>query len=126
MIRGFRGATTVNENNEAEILIETEKLIRQMITMNKIEPDTISHVFFSVTDDLNAVFPAKVSRQIEGWKHVPVMCMREIDVPSSLAKCIRVMLVANTTLQQEEVEHVYLNDAVKLRPDLVDDEKVKQ
>lgn len=126
MIRGFRGATTVTENNETEILIETEKLIRQMISLNNIEPDMISHVFFSVTDDLNAVFPAKVSRQIEGWKHVPVMCMREIDVPGSLEKCIRVMLVANTPLQQQEVEHVYLNDAVKLRPDLVDDEKVKQ
>src|SRR5690625_3485342 len=97
-----------------------------MIGLNQIHPDMISHVFFSVTDDLNAVFPAKVSRQIEGWKHVPVMCMREIDVPGSLEKCIRVMLVANTPLQQQEVEHVYLNDAVKLRPDLVDDEKVKQ
>lgn len=126
MIRGFRGATTVRENNETEILIETEKLVRQMITANKIEPEDISHVFFSVTDDLNAVFPAKVSRQIEGWKHVPVMCMKEIDVPNSLEKCIRVMLVAKTTIAQQHIEHIYLNDAVKLRPDLVDDEKVKQ
>lgn len=126
MIRGFRGATTVTKNTEEEILTETEKLIRQMIRANKIEPDSISHVFFSLTEDLNAVFPAKVSRQIEGWKHVPVMCMREIDVPGSLEKCIRVMLLANTRLQQGEVEHIYLNDAVKLRPDLVDDEKVRQ
>src|SRR5690625_4099046 len=97
-----------------------------MIQKNRIEPEQISHVFFSLTEDLNAVFPAKVSRQIEGWKHVPVMCMREIDVPGSLEKCIRVMLVANTRLQQGEVEHIYLNDAVKLRPDLVDDEKIRQ
>lgn len=125
MIRGFRGATTVTKNDETEILNETEKLLREMIQANDIEPDKVSHVFFSVTEDLNAVFPAKVSRQIEGWRHVPVMCMKEIDVPNSLEMCIRVMLVANTPLSQQKVEHIYLNDAVKLRPDLVDEEKVK-
>lgn len=126
MIRGFRGATTVTENNETEILEETEKLVREMISKNKIAAEDISHVFFSVTDDLNAVFPAKVSRRIEGWKHVPVMCMKEIDVPNSLEKCIRVMLVARTNLKQADVTHVYFNEAVKLRPDLLSDEKVKQ
>jgi len=126
VIRGFRGATTVTNNNEIEILNETEKLVREMIRTNNIKPESISHVFFSVTDDLNAVFPAKVSRRIEGWKHVPVMCMKEIDVPNSLEKCIRVMLIAQTSLNQTEVEHIYLNEAIKLRPDLVDEEKVKQ
>lgn len=122
-MRGFRGATTVTENNEAEILEETEKLVKLMVEKNNIEPDQISHVFFSVTDDLNATFPAKVSRRIPGWKYVPVMCMREIDVPNSLPKCIRIMLVAKTNLKQEEVEHIFLNDAVKLRPDLVERKK---
>lgn len=126
MIRGFRGATTVIKNDETEILTETEKLLRNMIEANNIKPESISHVFFSVTEDIDAVFPAKVSRQIEGWKHVPVMCMKEIDVPNSLEKCVRVMLVANTTLSQQEIEHIYLNEAVKLRPDLSDEEKVKQ
>lgn len=125
MMRGFRGATTVTANEEKEILIETEKLVRQMVKYNDIKPDSISHVFFSVTEDLNAVFPAKVSREIEGWKHVPVMCMKEINVENSLEKCIRVMLVAHTSLAQDKVEHIYLNEAVKLRPDLVDEEKVK-
>lgn len=123
-MRGFRGATTVTENTEAEILTETEKLVRTLVEKNDIEPEKISHVFFSVTDDLNAVFPAKVSRSIPGWKFVPVMCMKEIDVPNSIEKCIRVMLVAETDLKQEEVEHIFLNEAVKLRPDLVDGEKV--
>lgn len=126
MIRGFRGATTVTKNEELEILQETEKLLLEMIEKNDIEANNISHVFFSVTDDINAVFPAKVSRQIEGWKHVPVMCMKEIDVPNSLEKCIRVMLVAKTKLSQQAVEHIYLNEAIKLRPDLVDEEKVVQ
>lgn len=123
MMRGFRGATTVKENDEAEILEETEKLVKMMVEKNDIKPEQISHVFFSVTEDLNATFPAKVSRRISGWKYVPVMCMREIDVPGSLEKCIRVMLVAETELKQDEVEHVFLNDAVKLRPDLMNGKK---
>ena len=53
------------------------------------------------------------------------MCMREIDVPNSLERCIRIMLVANTSLSQQEVEHIYLNEAVQLRPDLLDKKKVK-
>src|SRR5699024_11095273 len=118
MTRGFRGATTVKQNNEEEVVLETKKLVEEMITINHIEPATISHVLFSVTDDLNATFPAKVSRLIEGWKYVPVMCMQEIDVPNSLRHCIRVMLVAKTDLSQKDVHHVFLNDAVQLRPDL--------
>lgn len=125
MMRGFRGATTVKKNDEAAILLETEKLVKEMVLQNNIEPEHISHVLFSVTEDLNATFPAKASRELPGWKHVPVMCMREIDVPNSLPKCIRVMLVAKTNLEQTEIKHVFLNDAVKLRPDLVD-EKVNK
>lgn len=119
MIRGFRGATTVMNNDEAEITEETRKLILQMIERNNIHPSHISHVLFSLTDDLNDSFPAKAARQMEGWAHVPVMCMKEIDVPNSLERCIRVMMVAETNLKQDEVEHVFLNEAVKLRPDLV-------
>lgn len=118
MIRGFRGATTVTQNEEEEILTETEILIKQIVKRNEIDPDDISHVFFSVTEDLNATFPAKVARELPGWSHVPVMCMKEIDVPNSLPKCVRIMLVAKTTLKQNEVEHVFLKEAVKLRPDL--------
>lgn len=118
MIRGFRGATTVNENNEKEMLAETKRLILTMVETNEIQPDDISHVLFSLTTDLNATFPAKVSREIDGWKHVPVMCMQEVAVPNSLEKCIRVMLVAQTHLEQKDVQHIFLNDAVQLRPDL--------
>lgn len=118
MTRGFRGATTISENNEQEIMEETRKLVLKMVEENKIAPEDISHVLFSVTDDINAAFPAKVARQLPGWSHVPVMCMQEIDVPKSLELCIRVMLIAKTNLNQQDVKHVFLNEAVKLRPDL--------
>lgn len=119
MMRGFRGATTVKQNNESEIMLETRKLVLKMVEKNKIEPSHISHVLFSLTEDLNAGFPAKVAREIPGWSHVPVMCMQEVNVPNSLPKCIRIMLVAQTKLKQKEVKHVFLNEAIKLRPDLV-------
>lgn len=121
MTRGFRGATTVLNNTETEIMTETRKLVLEIVKANNILPEDISHVFFSLTEDLNAGFPAKVAREIPGWSHVPVMCMQEVAVPNSLERCIRIMLVASTSLAQNQVKHIFLNEAVKLRPDLIDE-----
>lgn len=119
MTRGIRGATTVTENNEALILETTKLLIEEMIEKNNVEPQMVSHVFISVTKDLNAGFPAKSLRQISGWSHVPVMCMKEIDVPNSLTKCVRIMMVVQTNEGQQDIKHVFQNEAVQLRPDLI-------
>ncbi len=118
MIRGIRGAITVPEDNESVVVSATERLVREMISKNKIEPEQVASVFISVTKDITSVFPARALRSIEGWKYVPVMCMTEIPVPSSLPLCIRVMMHVNTTAKQNEVQHVYLEGAVVLRPDL--------
>ncbi|MBU8879094.1 chorismate mutase [Bacillus sp. FJAT-29790] len=118
MIRGVRGAITVKEDNETEIIEATEILLRRMIDENAIEADTVASVFISVTEDITAAFPAKAMRLIEGWTFVPVMCMTEIPVQSSLSKCIRVMMHVNTNLSQQEVSHIYLGGATSLRPDL--------
>lgn len=118
VIRGIRGATTVTENREDEIIEATEILLRQMIEQNKIEANMVASVFISVTEDITAAFPAKAIRLINGWTFVPVMCMREIPVPSALAKCIRVMMHVNTMIPQEEISHIYLGNAISLRPDL--------
>lgn len=119
MIRGVRGATTVKENQEDEILSATEKLFRTIVAENNIAANEVASVFISVTDDITATFPAKAMRRLTGWAHVPVMCMREIPVPGSLPRCIRIMLHVNTATPQNEIVHVYLKDAVSLRPDLV-------
>ncbi|WP_163537654.1 chorismate mutase [Gracilibacillus sp. YIM 98692] len=120
MIRGIRGATTVRNNDEAEMIEETKKMIEIMAEANQIDPETIASVLISVTPDLNATFPAKALRMIDGWKYVPVMCMPEIDVPGSLPQCIRIMMTVNTNISQENIEHIYLNDAIQLRPDLAE------
>lgn len=119
MMRGVRGATTVTANEESEMMKETKQLVKEMVNRNNVVAEAVSHVLISVTKDLNAGFPAKVLRQMPGWDYVPVMCMTEIDVPLSLAKCIRVMMVIHSTNEQHEIQHIFQNEAVQLRPDLV-------
>lgn len=118
MIRGIRGATTVTNNDASEIVDATEELLREMIRANDVKASDVASVLISVTDDLTAAFPAQALRRIEGWTYVPVMCMREIPVLGSLPRCIRVMMTAETPKAQEEVVHIYLRNAVLLRPDL--------
>lgn len=123
MTRGVRGATTVTNNEENEIVQRTKELIEEIIHLNDIQPEQISHVFISVTKDITATFPSKALRKLEGWTHVPVMNMQEIDVPGSLEKCIRIMMVVKTDKKQHEIQHVYHHEAVKLRPDLIEIQK---
>lgn len=119
MTRGIRGATTVKENNETEIVAVTKTLFEDMIEKNTIVAESVSHVFISATQDIDACFPAKAMREIPGWKHVPVMCMREMDVQDGLAMCVRIMMVVQTDKAQDEIVHVFNNEAIKLRPDLL-------
>lgn len=118
MVRGIRGATTIVTNTEQEITQASLELVRELINKNKIEPEQVAHVLFTVTPDVSAAFPAKVLREISGWSFVPVVCAQEIPVPGSLPLCIRVLMTVNTDESQENISHVYLKDAVKLRPDL--------
>lgn len=118
--RGIRGATTVSENDAGLMISETKRVLEEMIKENNVKASNVSHVFISVTDDLNATFPARALREFPGWTYVPVMCMAEINVVNSLKSCIRIMMVVNTDQKQEDVHHVFQNDALQLRPDLVE------
>ncbi|MFD1738550.1 chorismate mutase [Bacillus salitolerans] len=118
MIRGIRGATTIKSDSAEEIISRTEALVREMVRVNNLDPSDIASMYISVTDDITAEFPAKALRNIENFTFVPVMCMKEINVPGSLRHCIRVMMNVNTSLSQTEVEHIYQEGAIILRPDL--------
>ncbi|ARI77254.1 chorismate mutase [Halobacillus mangrovi] len=118
MIRGIRGATTVENNEAKEIISRSVDLLQEMVKENDIKPDDVASVFFTVTGDINDTFPAKSLRELEGWTYVPVMCMTEIPVPGSLPLCIRVMVTVNTDKEQKEVKHIYHYEARQLRPDL--------
>lgn len=115
--RGVRGATTVEQDDRDQILLATRQLLALMLRQNEIEAKDIGSAFFTVTKDLNAEFPALAARQL-GLLEVPLLCGYEISVPGALPMCIRIMLHWNTSKTQTEIRHVYLHDAIKLRPDL--------
>ncbi|MBM7705520.1 chorismate mutase [Chryseomicrobium aureum] len=119
MIRGVRGATTIPADQPDQILIATQELAMEMARVNSIQAEDVASVIISTTPDVISAFPAKAVRTIEGWEYVPVMCMHEMSVAESLPRCIRIMMHVNTTVAQNQVEHIYLNEAVTLRPDLV-------
>jgi chorismate mutase len=112
--RGIRGATTVERNQSEEILAATEELLQLMVERNNLHIEDIASVIFTVTEDLDADFPAAAARAM-GWTEVPLMCAREIPVPNSLGRCIRAMLHVNTTRSAAEIRHVYIRGAVNLR-----------
>ena len=115
--RGIRGAITVEADEREAIVSATQRLLRAMVERNGVELEEISSVLFSLTPDLRAVFPALGAREL-GWVHVPMLHFTEIDVPGALGRCIRVLMHVNTHLSLEEIDHVYLDGAVVLRPDL--------
>ncbi|WIV17951.1 chorismate mutase [Paenibacillus polygoni] len=118
--RGIRGATTVASNTEADIVSETSKLLREIVQKNSLDPEAICSVWITLTKDLDAAFPAKSIRELQGWELVPLMCSQEVPVKGSLEKCIRFMIHVNTDKTQKEMVHVYLNGAKALRPDLAE------
>jgi chorismate mutase len=118
-IRGIRGATTVSTDQPHLILQATRELLESILEENPgMRPEDVASAVFTVTDDLVSTFPAQAARQM-GWELVPMLCAREIPVPNSLPRVIRVLVHWNTELPQSEIKHVYLREAVKLRPDLV-------
>jgi len=117
MVRGIRGATTVSEDTPEAILSATEELVRELVAANDLVPDDVASALFTVTPDLRAEFPAAAARRM-GWTMVPLLNFTEIGVPGRLERCVRVLVHVNTSRAQSEMVHVYLREAVGLRPDL--------
>jgi len=119
LVRGIRGAITVNSNIKEEIIEKTKELLVTLKKENDFKVEDIVSIFFSVTPDLNAAFPAQSAREL-GWNKVPLFDMQEIDVPGSLPRCIRVLIQINCQKSQIEIQHCYLRGAKMLRKDLVE------
>ena len=114
LCRGLRGATTAHDNTKEAVLEATTELLEHLVAANDIKPNDLAATFFTTSPDLNAEFPAVAARQM-GWNYVPLMCGHEMNVPTGLPLCIRVMLLINTEKGPEEMAHVYLRDAKDLR-----------
>ena len=114
LCRGLRGATTAHDNTKEAVLEATTELLEHLVAANDIKSNDLAATFFTTSPDLNAEFPAVAARQM-GWNYVPLMCGHEMNVPTGLPLCIRVMLLVNTEKGPEEMAHVYLRDAKNLR-----------
>ena len=114
--RGIRGATTVDTNTKEDILKATRELLQDMVKANDVRGEDVASILFTTTSDLNATFPAEAAREL-GLSQVPLLCGQEIDVPGSLPMCLRILILFNTKKGAEDIVHVYLKDAKKLRPD---------
>jgi len=117
MVRGIRGAIDVPANTREAIFQATTRLLREILTRNDLDTEAVASMFLTTTPDLNADFPAYAVRG-NGLSHVPVLCASEIDVPGAMPSLVRVLIHVNTGKKQNEIAHVYLGEAAKLRPDL--------
>jgi chorismate mutase len=117
VVRGIRGAITVERDEAALLLDATERMLREIVAANGFSPEDVASALFTLTPDLVSEFPAAAARRM-GWTRVPLLNFNEVGVPGSLPRCIRVMVHVNTEKGQDEIVHVYLDGARVLRPDL--------
>lgn len=115
--RGVRGAITVDANTPEAILEGTRLLLAMMIRQNGIEERDVASVIFTTTPDLTAEFPALAARQL-GWMQAALLCGHEMAVPGAIGRCVRILIHWNTDKPADQIIHVYLRDAERLRPDL--------
>ncbi len=118
-MRAIRGAITVFENSEDDILNAASLLFKSIVEKNNLKEEEIVSVIFSATSDLDAAFPARAVREL-GYKYIPLLDVSEMDVKGALPKTIRVMVFINREVSPKDVIHVYLRDAATLRPDLLE------
>ena len=114
----IRGAITIEENTIEEIRINTINLLEQILKENNISIDDCASIIFTATKDITKAYPAKFAREI-GFVNCSLMCVQEMFVENSLGLCIRVMVTINKEEKDFKPKNIYLNEAKKLRPDLI-------
>ena len=119
LVRGVRGATTVESNTREAILDAAGELLTAIVEANQLPHEHVASILFSTTADLNAEFPAVAARNL-GWTDVALECVHEMNVPGSLPKCLRILMHVNTEKSAAEIQHIYLRGARVLRRDLVE------
>ena len=120
MLRGIRGAITVNQNSKDEIFQASQLMVTTILESNKLQLENVGAIIFTSTNDLNAAFPSAGLRKLSNdFNLIPLFDAQETFVEGSLPMCIRVLILADIDKKLAEIHHVYLGNAEKLRPDLV-------
>ena len=117
-ILAIRGATTVESNTKEQILKETLNLMEIIIKQNNLDTDNIISMCFTMTNDLDAVYPSVAVRDLLNITDVPMLNYEEKYIQGSLRNCIRVMMYIDSNKTKKDIKHVYLNKAKDLRKDL--------
>ncbi|MEO1351218.1 MAG: chorismate mutase [Cyanobacteria bacterium J06635_15] len=116
-VRAIRGATTVRENTVEAITEAVQELLDELEWRNQLDPNNIISATFSATQDIDAVFPAKIARQRPNWDNVALLDVQQMHVEGSLCRCIRFLIHAYLPVAHCETQHPYLRGAKSLRPD---------
>ena len=111
--RGVRGATVASDNTAEAIREAIGQLVNEIVERNSIVEEDVASAFFTTTPDLNAAFPAETVRHM-GWTHVALLGAVEMAKPGAPGRCIRVLVMWNTTRSQRELQHVYLHGTAAL------------
>lgn len=116
-VRAIRGATTASENSVSAIREAVSELLDELEARNQLDPEEVVSVTFSVTRDLDAIFPATVARERPRWNDIPLLDVQQMHVNGDLKYCIRCLIHFNTANPSIEINHPYLRQAETLRPD---------
>ena len=112
--RGIRGATTVEANTREDILAAAKELLQEIIRANGVQVEDMACILFTTTQDIDAEFPAVAAREL-GLSQIALLCGHEMNVPGSLAMCLRILMLSNTDKSADEIVHVYIKGATGLR-----------
>ncbi len=112
--RGIRGATTADANTEEAIHEATTELVLALVDANGLEEDSLAGVFFTMTPDLDAAWPATAARK-SAWPNAPLLDTTQVVVEGSLPRCIRILILVNTNKEQKDLVYKYLRGAKDLR-----------
>ncbi|MET0628682.1 MAG: chorismate mutase [Acidimicrobiia bacterium] len=117
-LQALRGAITCDEDSKAEIDAKTTRLVKELFARNGLTNESVVSMLFTATPDLHAEFPASAARAALSLDDVALMGAQEQDVPHGLPRCIRVMIHCYSDRPRAELQHVFLEGATMLRPDL--------
>jgi chorismate mutase len=116
-VRALRGATTLDEDTPEQMRTRVKELFAALFERNHLEPDDVISVFLTATPDIRSAFPATAARAF-GLEDVPLLGAQELDVDNGMPRCVRVLLHIYTDRPRAQLQHVFLEGAVHLRPDL--------
>tara|TARA_Y100001978_G_C23550905_1_gene364445 strand:+ start:277 stop:660 length:384 start_codon:yes stop_codon:yes gene_type:complete len=115
-LTAIRGAITSEGNTEIHIKEAVVELIQEFISLNELKKENIISITFTVTEDLNACFPAAIARRNFNFDSVAFLDCQQMVVPNDIKFCIRMMALVNLKSNRKPV-HPYLKESSKLRPD---------